>query len=186
MDHQLHSHELHSHGDAATTGSAVDPVCGMTVDPHKLRTGTPTVAGLITSARPAAAASLPADPEKYLDQRRRAPTGAGGHDLHLPDASGDPAGRAGRLPDLRHGARARARDGGQPAQSGARRHDAAASGSALALTVAGLRARDGRAPVRRACLGRARRCRTGCSSCSRRRWCCGRAGRSSCAAGARS
>ena len=35
MDHQLHSHESHSHGDAATTGSAIDPVCGMTVDPHK-------------------------------------------------------------------------------------------------------------------------------------------------------
>jgi Cu+-exporting ATPase len=28
-------HQLHRHGDAATTESAVDPVCGMTVDPHK-------------------------------------------------------------------------------------------------------------------------------------------------------
>ncbi len=51
--------------------------------------------------------------------------GAGRHDLHLPDASGDPAGRARRLPDLRHGARAGTGHRRQRAQSRTRRHDAA-------------------------------------------------------------
>ena len=49
-----------------------------------------------------------ADPAKYLapaavQQEASVP---GRHAVHLPDASGDPAGRSRELPDLRHGARA--------------------------------------------------------------------------------
>ena len=50
----------------------------------------------------------------------------------------------------------------------------------------GRRPGDGRAPHRPAHASRPAASRTGCSSCSRRRWCCGPAGRSSCAAGTRS
>jgi Cu+-exporting ATPase len=28
-------HQLHSHGGAPTAHGVIDPVCGMTVDPHK-------------------------------------------------------------------------------------------------------------------------------------------------------
>ena len=79
MDHQLHSHESHSHGDAATTGSAVDPVCGMTVDPHK------TPHRHTHRDRPyyfcsaGCRSKFAGDPEKYLtsDARDAAPVAAG-------------------------------------------------------------------------------------------------------------
>ena len=45
------------------------------------------------------------------DGRRGDAAGAAGDDLHLPDASRDRAGRPGKLPDLRHGARAQGRAG---------------------------------------------------------------------------
>ena len=68
-----------------------------------------------------------AEPKRYLKPAtaEAGAGGAGGHDLHLPDAPGDPPGRAGRLPDLRHGAGARGRVGRRRPQSRARRHDAA-------------------------------------------------------------
>ena len=67
-----------------------------------------------------------ADPQKYLGDARppRRAHGARGRDLYLPDASRSPPGRPGRLPDLRHGARARDRDGRRGGQSRTRRHDA--------------------------------------------------------------
>src|SRR5262249_17160782 len=34
MDHQAHAHDHHAHGAAAPADKAIDPVCGMTVDPH--------------------------------------------------------------------------------------------------------------------------------------------------------
>ena len=95
---------LHGRGTAASC----DPVCGMTVDPHTTPSiATTTTAAPTTSARRGCRTKFAADPAKYLDgraTRRRAR--AGRHDLHLPDASGDPAGRPRLLPDLRHGARA--------------------------------------------------------------------------------
>ena len=87
-------------------------------------------------------------------------------DLHLPDASRDRAGRARRLPDLRHGARAQ--DGkrrGRGAERGAARHDAALLDQRRArLAAAGLG--DGRPPARRRSRPRdpARDSRTGSSS----------------------
>ena len=143
-------------------------------------------AGATTSARPAAGrSSLPTRSATSSAQERSLHAGARGHDLHLPHAPRDPPGRSRRLPDLRHGARAGARHGRGAAQSRARRHDAAV------LDRAGpgaprVRAGDGRAPGRLARAASRSRPPTGCSSRWRRRSCCGRAGRSSSAAGPRS
>ena len=127
-----------------------------------------------------------ADPARYLEPEPRIGRACPGrHDLHLPDASRDPAAGPRLVPDLRHGARAGARDGRRGAQSRARRHDAAVLDRPGA-DGAGVRARDGRAPDRTCINGSASRPRTGSSSCSRRRSCCGPAGRSSSAAGPRS
>ena len=127
-----------------------------------------------------------ADPAKYLSPKREQPKAdaARRHDLHLPDASGDPPGRSRHLPDLRHGAGAGDGHRRRAAQSRTRRHDAAVLDRPGAV-AAGCRARDGRASRRRVTAVSTRRCRTGSSSSSRRRSCCGRAGRSSCAAGNR-
>ena len=102
--------------------------------------------------------------------------GACGHRLHLPDAPGDAAGPSGRLPEVRHGARARAAEPRRRREPGAGRLPAAASGGRLPLTLAvtvlamfGHRLRLVRHGARRA----------GSSSCSRCRSCCGPAGRSS-------
>ena len=111
--------------------------------------------------------------------RRRA--GAGRRDLHLPDASRDPPGRSRLLPDLRHGAGARARDRRHRPEPRARRHDAGASGSASCSRSRCSRSRWARISSA-ATASSIRRSRTGSSSRSRRRWCCGPAGRSSCAA----
>ena len=165
---------------------AIDPVCGMTVDPHKTphrhtHQGRPYYfcsAGCRTK--------FAADPAKYLSPHAHdAGAGAGRHGLHLPHASGGAPDRARRLPDLRHGAGAGARHRGHRTQSRARRHDAAVLDRARA-DRAGVRPGDGRDICSARMAGSARRCRTGCNSSSPRRWCCGPAGRSSSAAGSRS
>ena len=79
--------------------------------------------------------------------------GAGRHDLHLPDASGDPPGRPGKLPDLRHGAGAGGREPRCAAQSGTRRHDAPVLDRPRAR-AAGRRPGNGRPSRRRPWLGR--------------------------------
>ena len=78
---------------------------------------------------------------------------AGRHDLHLPDASGDPPGRPRKLPDLRHGAGAGGREPRCAAQSGTRRHDAPLLDRPRAR-AAGRRAGNGRPSRRRPWLGR--------------------------------
>ena len=78
---------------------------------------------------------------------------AGRHDLHLPDASGDPPGRPRKLPDLRHGAGARRRQPRCAAQPRTRRHDAAVLDRPRA-GAAGGRAGDGRPSRRRPRLDR--------------------------------
>ncbi len=110
----------------AEAGSAIDPVCGMTVDPHTTphrhtHQGQPYYfcsAGCRTQVRRRSG-------EYLAPNAASAPPGAGRRDLHLPDASRDPPGRTRRLPDLRHGARARAGERRERPQSRARRHDAA-------------------------------------------------------------
>ena len=79
--------------------------------------------------------------------RRQGGAGSGGHGLHLPDAPRDPAGRAGVVPDLRHGAGAGSGQPGGGAEPRAHRHDAPVLDRACARG-AGRRARDGRAPDR--------------------------------------
>ncbi len=111
-----------------TAATVRDPVCGMSGQSRDLEASLrPSRRDLPFLLRPAAAPNSPPIPRKYLDRSRPhgAAARAGRHDLHLPDASGDPPGRSGKLPDLRHGAGAR---GGEPrcgAQSRTRRHDAA-------------------------------------------------------------
>ena len=79
--------------------------------------------------------------------------GAGRHDLHLPDASRDPPGRPGKLPDLRHGAGAGGREPRCAAESGTRRHDAPLLGRPRARAAGG-RPGNGRPSRRRPWLGR--------------------------------
>ena len=118
----------HASTRLATTRSkgARDPVCGMIVDPHTAphrhhagRTYYFCSAGCL--------AKFSADPPKYHRPRtRRRPRriGSGRDDLHLSDASPDPPGGTGLLPDLRHGARAGAGHRGDRPEPRTRRHDA--------------------------------------------------------------
>ena len=104
------------------------------------------------------------------------------HDLHLPDASGNPQ-AARRLPDLRHGARAVDAHGRHRPEPRAGRYDAPLLDRPRA-GAPGDGARDERA-FRRA-LVYARRFAIGSNSPLPRPSCCGPAGRSSCAARSRS
>ena len=171
---------------AGMEATAIDPVCGMTVDPHTTphraehhgRTYYFCSAGCREQVRR----------RSRKVSRRDAGhgrAGAGGHDLHLPDAPGDPAGRARRLPDLRHGARAGARRPPTPGRIPSSLDMTRRFWIGLALTRAG-----------RSCWRWARTCSAILDldadaleldpvRCSRRRSCCGPAGRSSCAAGNR-
>ncbi len=88
-------------------GAAIDPVCGMTVDPakspHRFSHAQKTYYFCSAGCR----GKFAADPEKYLHGTASDLAGGGParrHDLHLPDASGNPPGRPRLLPDLRHGA----------------------------------------------------------------------------------
>src|SRR6516165_3450641 len=58
----------------------------------------------------------------------RTGTPTGGHHLYMPDASADSAECTRQLPNLRYGARAGARRGGDWSQPGIDRHDAALLG----------------------------------------------------------
>lgn len=111
-----HQHDQHHH--AVAEAGVIDPVCGMTVDPETsknrsdyrgvtynfcsadCRTGSPPLQSNTLRRRTQPAA------------RRR----AGGHRLHLPNASADPPDRTRILPDLRNGAGARSGEPGGPTQ----------------------------------------------------------------------
>ena len=102
-----HDHE-HAHAPPTQTGvRAIDPVCGMTVDPHKTphrhayRDHTYYFCGNGCRTK------FAADPEKYLDKKaaaaRAAPPGTiYTCPMHPQIRQVGP----GQLPDLRHGARA--------------------------------------------------------------------------------
>ena len=85
-------------------GGVLDPVCGMTVDPHTAKHRADHRGHTYYFCSAGCRAKFAADPQKYLGARASAEPVRRRHDLHLPDASGDPPGRTGLLPDLRHGA----------------------------------------------------------------------------------
>ena len=91
---------------------AIDPVCGMTVDPNA---GKPSYAHggqTYHFCSDGCRLKFAADPDRYLNKSGRAGAAAERHALHLPDASADRAGGSRTLPDLRHGARADGRAAG--------------------------------------------------------------------------
>ncbi|MGN6573116.1 MAG: heavy metal translocating P-type ATPase [Pseudolabrys sp.] len=72
--HHGHHHEHHHGHGAPAEGSAIDPVCGMTVDPHNPKGGTADVRGhpyYFCSA--GCRTKFLADPEKYLGERAPEP-----------------------------------------------------------------------------------------------------------------
>ena len=126
MTDNTHHHHHHDHG-AAESGTVKDPVCGMSVDPQK----TPASHALRRSGLFLLQSALPREIHRRPGEICRAeavdgaPSRAAWHDLDLPDASRDPAGQAWRLPDLRHGARARPASRRSGPESRTRRYDAA-------------------------------------------------------------
>ena len=125
MPHDQHGHD-DPHGGMAVAAPdmAVDPVCGMTVNPstskHRCEHDGQTFHFCCDRCR----GKFAADPVAYLAPKAEpAPAATSRHDLHLPDASGDPAGGPRKLPDLRHGAGAGDGDGRSPRQSRTDRHD---------------------------------------------------------------
>ncbi len=114
-DNSVHEHGgsgcCHSEGGKVPVGgsspghAAKDPVCGMDVDPHTAKhradhEGRPyyfCCAGCRTK--------FVNDPQRYLKADQTKESVPVGTYLHVPDASGDPSGRARFMSDLRHGAR---------------------------------------------------------------------------------
>ena len=164
------------------TGEAKDPVCRMTVDPattpHRHTHGGDTYFFCSGGCR----AKFAANPKRYLSRLPAAAARAGRHDLHLPDASRR-CGRTVRAPARSAAWRSNpmmptAETGPNPELADMTRR----FWIGLALTVPVLALEMG-GHLRPAHAARASSFRTGSSSSWRRRWCCGPAGRSSCAAG---
>ena len=114
----------------------VDPVCGMRVDRasagHMARHDGQALLFLL--------GRLPGQVRGRSGPLSRRPPSAGrrrqGHQIHLPDASGDRQRRPRRLPEMRHGAGADGRSGRRRRpQPGTRRFHAPASGSAPRCAV---------------------------------------------------
>ena len=178
-----HGHHHHRHAP----DTATDPVCGMKVtDRDGQEQGRACAATPTTSAASAAWRKFTAEPQRYLAPKPGRQPVAAGHDLHLPHASRDPPGRA----------RAPARSAAWRWSPRRRRSTAGPTRSSSDMKR---RLLDRRGAFRAVVLldmgghflglrpsAAARLARTGSSSCWRRRWCCGPAGRSSCAAGSRS
>ena len=129
MEQRGHDHHG-GHGDhhplSPSESSLKDPVCGMTVTPesrHRHEHAGRTYFFCSEKCR----AKFAASPLKYLAPAACRGTRAcpGSHRLHLPDASGGPAGPPGNVSEVRHGARARAAERRGRRESRARRLPAA-------------------------------------------------------------
>ena len=82
---QSHAHHRHEHGAAVTASEAIDPVCGMKVDPKQPRGGEHTYRGTTYFfCNPKCKTKFAAAPERYLAPRL--------HDAHHAHESAKPAG----------------------------------------------------------------------------------------------
>ncbi len=154
MPHTEHTHDEHNAGAfslplATEPAQAIDPVCGMTVDPA-------TAAGSFAHAGTTyyfcsrhCLEKFKAEPEKYLRGAaaesccdHSAAAGRAGHEVHLPDAPGDRAGRPRHLPEVRHGTGADDPAGRRGRRSRTARHDAAVL-DRRGTHATGVRPRDG-------------------------------------------
>ena len=77
---------------------AIDPVCGMKVDPATAKHSAHHDGTDYFFCSGGCRAKFVADPAKYLAAEGRCRADAGRHDLHLPDASRDPPARPRKLP----------------------------------------------------------------------------------------
>ena len=121
-----------------------------------------------------------ADPRKYLGHSARPRTGGRRRDLHLPDASADPAERPGACPIC-----GMALEPEMPSADTGPNPELADMTRRFWIGARSRVAGDGHGNGRpfRPRIGSRPPSQIGFSSPSPRRWCCGRAGRSSCAAG---
>ena len=182
-----HDHHAHDHHHAAPPKDGVlDPVCGMTVDPHTAKHRHQHKGHTYYFCSAGCRTKFAADPEKYLDKDERA-------------AEPVPEGTIYTCPmhpEIRQVGPGSCPICGMALEPEIATADTGPNPELADMTpalldrprahAAGLRARHGRASSSAATASSTRRCRTGSSSRSRRRWCCGPAGRSSCAAGSRS
>ncbi len=77
-DHHVHDHHHgHRHGDAAPADSVLDPVCGMTVDPHTAKHRHAYKGHPYSFCCAGCRTKFAADPEKYLGERAAEPVSAG-------------------------------------------------------------------------------------------------------------
>ena len=144
-----------------TISTATDPVCGMAVDRASARHMAKHEGARVYFCSAGCQAQVRGRPRRLRRRPAGARADAGGHDLHLPDAPGDRAGRPRRLPDLRHGARAEGRAAGRRRpEPGARR---------LPPPLRGRRGAD-RAARRRWRWGRCSACRWTPGSAGAARW----------------
>ena len=181
------AHARHHGHEPPSAGGATDPVCGMSVDPAtaRHRAGYAGREYFFCSAR--CRERFVAEPGRFVGDKPAPPAAAGKHDVDLPDASRDRARPApGNCPICGMALEPMTPAGRRGEQPRAGRHDAAVLGRRRAVGAAAGHG-DGRAYRPGLAFGADRRAsRSGCSSRSRRRSCCGAAGRSSGAAGGRS
>ena len=80
------------------TAAVIDPVCGMKVDPANPRARFEHEGRAFHFCSARCRKKFEAEPARYLAPAAVAEPAPGRHDLHLPDASRDPAGRPGSCP----------------------------------------------------------------------------------------
>ena len=189
--HQAHNHDhahAHNHGssEVAAGATAIDPVCGMTVDPHKTRPP-PRLSRphllLLLGRLPHQIRRRPGKVSRQAG--RRPPAAPPGTIYTCPMHPQIRQVGPGTCPICGMALEPARADGGDRPESRARRHDAAVLDRPRA-GAAGRRCSRWAGISLDLHMRARRRCRTGSSSCWRRRSCCGPAGRSSCAAGSRS
>ena len=109
--HAGHDHAQHAHDSRCRTGfrggaRVKDPVCGMDVDPHTAKHRAEHQGRTYYFCSAGCRTKFVDNPARYLDAgvAQAKPSPFPKAHLHLPDASPDPSGGAGFVPDLRHGA----------------------------------------------------------------------------------